>query len=287
MMERYCNKCGKLLGENATFCRYCGASVAGDVNVKRDKNSDENSHGANRKDSDTNMTADTNKNSDISKSSDNRNKIVLIVGFSIVAVLLVILIVVIVNVFGKSDKDTSAVSDNSSTNVSGSQNVENSTGASKSTDNSKEYSDSVPSASQLNPSSVTSSSTLLEEGYDNSPLNLTDNNLSTCWSEGVADYGYNESVTFNYDKVARFNGVKIYNGFQKSDDLYYKNGRVKRLRISYGNGNVQYIDVNDVMQEQEIRFDEPFSADKVTVYIDSVYEGIRYEDTCMSELWFF
>ena len=134
---------------------------------------------------------------------------------------------------------------------------------------------------------LTASSTLVTEGYDYGVYNLIDGDKTTTWTEGVVGYGSNECVTYKFDKEFVFHGISIKNGYQKSEELYYKNGRVNVLRIVDGKGEEHYINVPDTEDRNNIDFDKPFSSDVVTVYIDSYFEGSRYEDTCMSELWFY
>ncbi len=134
---------------------------------------------------------------------------------------------------------------------------------------------------------LTASSTLVTEGYDYGVYNLIDGDKTTTWTEGVVGYGSNECVTYKFDKEFVFHGISIKNGYQKSEELYYKNGRVNVLRIVDGKGEEHYISVPDTEDRNNIDFDISFSSDVVTVYIDSYFEGSRYEDTCMSELWFY
>ncbi len=54
----------------------------------------------------------------------------------------------------------------------------------------------------------------------------------------------------------------------------------------HGNGEEHYVNVPDEESRNNIDFYESFTSDVVTVYIDSVFEGDTYEDTCISELMF-
>ena len=135
--------------------------------------------------------------------------------------------------------------------------------------------------------SVRASSTLHNEKQNYGVTNLIDNDQSTAWVEGVAGTGNNEYIVYRFGDETTFSGISIRNGYQKRDDLYNKNARVKVLRITDGNGNEQYVNVPDEDNLNNIDFYEPFTSDFVTVYIDSVYSGDAYEDTCISELTFY
>ena len=135
--------------------------------------------------------------------------------------------------------------------------------------------------------SLNASSSLVEESENHVVGNLLDENEQTAWVEGVLGCGVGESIVFDFDKEQLFDGIYIRNGYQKNDDLFYKNSRVKRLRVVDNNGQDHYIELNDISGIQMINFKESFVSDHVTVYIDDVYEGSAYEDTCISEMSFF
>ncbi len=134
---------------------------------------------------------------------------------------------------------------------------------------------------------IKASSTLEADGYDYNAYNLVDGDRTTAWTEGTDGDGINEYVTFQYEKQINFTGISIRNGYQKSGDLFHKNCRVNVLRIVDGNGEEHYVNVPDEDNLNNIDFYESFTSDFVTVYIDSVYSGDTYEDTCISELTFY
>ncbi|MFP4023243.1 MAG: NADase-type glycan-binding domain-containing protein [Thiohalospira sp.] len=78
-----------------------------------------------------------------------------------------------------------------------------------------------------------SSSELELTGYSDygkyGSTNLGDNNPATCWAEGSEKDGVGEYIFMSIPKNIR--GIKIRNGFQKSESLYKANNRPKIIKI--------------------------------------------------------
>lgn len=120
--------------------------------------------------------------------------------------------------------------------------------------------------------------------YD--PRQLFDGRLDFGWSEGANGNGAGESLTFAFDKPRAIDGIYIANGYQRSEDHFKKNGRVKTVEV-YADGKlVQTITLKDSMGYQFVALDAPIKAKTVVLKIVSVYPGSRYSDTVISELKF-
>lgn len=135
--------------------------------------------------------------------------------------------------------------------------------------------------------SLTASSTLKADKYNYEPENLVDGDRMTAWVEGVADCGMGEYVEFVFDQEVSFTGMNIRNGYQKNDDIFCKNTRVKTLRIEGDQQQFFYVDLQDSNGNQNIRFDASFTSKTIRIYIEDVYRGNKYEDTCISEISFY
>ena len=75
-----------------------------------------------------------------------------------------------------------------------------------------------------------------------------------------------------------------------SKERYNNNNRVKQFKLSVKKGNTTKtvdVDLEDKTKGQFIVFNEPIEADMVTLTIESVYEGAKYDDTVVSELEFY
>lgn len=275
---RYCEKCGAELPEDARFCGKCGASIEQELQ-------------------------ESNKNS-------THGKWVLwgvIAG--IVAVAAVVVVVLFVTgVFGgkKESKlvDTGAQSD---MGISGSlaPSEEPVTPSAEPTvtpvitpdptpeptvvptPESTESPVPKPDVSMEYLQSVTATSELAERNMVHSAERICDNKKKNAWVEGVSGQGIGEGVTFVFDDSYSFSGMKIYAGYQKTKDLYYKNSRPKKIKITFSDNRSVTVKLKDYYGVQRVDFSFPIVADQVTVTIESVYKGNKYKDTVISELeWY-
>ena len=131
-----------------------------------------------------------------------------------------------------------------------------------------------------------SSSALKADGeLTYSATNAFDSDLSTAWVEGIKGSGIGEYITVISDRPKALKGFSIYAGYGKSDDIYYKNGRIKELSIWADGRWFQTFALRDVQKWQDCTFDEPLVAYTIDFMIESVYPGNKYEDTCLSELF--
>jgi hypothetical protein len=152
--------------------------------------------------------------------------------------------------------------------------------------------------------------------------NLFDRNSSTAWVEGEAGHGIGEVVVIDFSPTAANSlPLRIWAGYGKSQNLFLKNNRPKKIKI-YLLGTFchdctprvcmqgQFSVVSSVEKElkdfngfqeipvPEIRIDYDSTACagpggyerdaehyiyKIAIQILSVYKGTKYEDTCISE----
>lgn len=135
-------------------------------------------------------------------------------------------------------------------------------------------------------SSYEASSTLTAQGYDYSVSQLYDQNYSTCWTEGVEGDGQGETIKVTFENQVKINTLNIVNGYGKRSDLYSKNNRVKKITLIFDDGSEEILELKDNFNiNQVITFTER-KTKTVTVRIDEVYKGTKYEDTCLTEMTF-
>ena len=159
-------------------------------------------------------------------------------------------------------------------------------------------------------------------------INIVDGNYTTAWVEGVDGVGVGEVVYISASEKS--NTLNIHAGYGKTNDLYQKNSRVKKLALTYlvgvnPSGFVTevatvffakpvseqfFIELNDVDSLQTFalplnsnqlltlkdevkrkyldQFDEPIYQLAVILRLEiaEVYKGTKYDDTCISELFF-
>jgi hypothetical protein len=154
---------------------------------------------------------------------------------------------------------------------------------------------------------LTASSTLRNQGSHSFDIRmLRDNNRATAWVEGTKGGGEGETLTFQ-PKNAYVTEIGIQNGYTESEELYYANSRVKKLRVAVEfeksddpEVKPQLFDVelpDRPYREQKLKY--PYSSadwilenpegfgfmKSVTLTILEVYPGTRFSDTAISELY--
>lgn len=122
------------------------------------------------------------------------------------------------------------------------------------------------------------------------PNNLVDGNSETAWNEGASGAGVGEWAKFSASSLQHVTSVSIMGGFPKyykdGSDVYQKNPRPKEITVSYEGGS-QSFTMQDLRGEfQTFTFTKPVDTKWITITIDSVYTGRKYEDCCIAEVKF-
>ena len=117
--------------------------------------------------------------------------------------------------------------------------------------------------------------------------NLDDGALDTAWVEGATGSGAGQSVKMSSPSGSKMTvcEVQLMAGYTKSEDIYYKNARPKQVSLVTDSGKViaQVTLVDSYREVQSITF-PAVSTSSLTLRIDSVYEGNKYEDCAISEM---
>ena len=125
---------------------------------------------------------------------------------------------------------------------------------------------------------VTASSYLSEENIKHVPDLIMDGDTTTAWVEGVDGNGEGESITFTFGDLYTVSDIKIWNGYQKSEDLYYKNARPAELELEFSDGSTERISLQDTSSGfQEFALERHVTS-YVKIKIISTYEGSGYCD---------
>lgn len=125
-----------------------------------------------------------------------------------------------------------------------------------------------------------------QHNLEHLPKNIIDGDRTSAWVEAVNGQGIQESITLTLDGVYTISKMSIYSGYQLSDDIYYKNSRPARLRLTFSDNSYQEVEVNDQMGEQLITLPQSVDTSSITVTILKTYFGNRYEDTAISDIRF-
>ena len=130
--------------------------------------------------------------------------------------------------------------------------------------------------------------------------NAHDLSYKTAWVEGVEGYGIGESITYHFPPTnPRITEIIIVNGYAKSEKAWKNNSRVKRLKMYLDEKPFAILNLDDVRNEQSFKFDPLGYSDRedtdklrslpwwtMRFEIMEVYEGDKYDDTAITEIYF-
>lgn len=275
----YCNKCGNEINENERFCKYCGAAV---------EKLDEQVNGEKLDES-------------LQKQTKKKIKwpVLILVLILIIAIALAIVLVMNKRQSNATGNQTGDQDDWKVVEDEESQTTEKETASEIVTENSSTEETSVkqeenisdepeqeeaPEIRMQDVKDVSASSYLSEKNIKHVPDLIMDGDTTTAWVEGVDGNGEGESITFTFGDLYAVSDIKIWNGYQKSEDLYYKNARPAELELEFSDGSTERISLQDTSSGfQEFALERHVTS-YVKVKIISTYEGSKYEDTVISEI---
>lgn len=275
----YCNKCGNEINENERFCKYCGAPV---------EKLDEQVNGEKLDES-------------LQKQTKKKIKwpVLILVLILIIAIALAIVLVMNKRQSNATGNQTGDQDDWKVVEDEESQTTEKETASEIVTENSsteetqekqkenisnEQEKDKAPEVRMRDVEDVTASSYLSEKNIKHVPDLIMDGDTTTAWVEGVDGNGEGESITVTFGDLYAVSDIKIWNGYQKSEDLYYKNARPAELELEFSDGSTERISLQDISSGfQEFALERHVTS-YVKVKIISTYAGSKYEDTVISEI---
>jgi hypothetical protein len=148
---------------------------------------------------------------------------------------------------------------------------------------------------------ISASSTLRTfKGINYSAKNIHDLNYKNAWIEGVPGYGIGEYITYHFPpQNPRITEIIIVNGYVKSQTAWSDNSRVKKLKMYVDNKPFAILNLANCKQEQHFKIEplgyserenwEQLQANPwwtIKFEILEVYEGDKYDDTAISEIYF-
>lgn len=145
--------------------------------------------------------------------------------------------------------------------------------------------------------SVASSSYLTESNsLAHPPKQAHDSKMESVWSEGVPGNGEGETLTFTFSTTEKdttdlgVTSCAIATGHQGSRKLFQQNNRAKTLQWIVDGRPVALLNLRDVMGLQrfevpKVKLQRP-SKHTISLKIVDVYPGSKFQDTCISEVYF-
>ncbi|TGM56633.1 discoidin domain-containing protein [Leptospira adleri] len=115
-------------------------------------------------------------------------------------------------------------------------------------------------------------------------MNLFDSRYEYAWASDKKGKGV--TLDFKFNEPQKINSIKIWNGYQRSDQHCYSNGRLKSATLTGDNGYVQKIKVQDILGPQEIALEKTFEGSSLRLTVDEIFAGKMYKGLVLSEIRF-
>lgn len=140
--------------------------------------------------------------------------------------------------------------------------------------------------------SVTASSELMDGNNFYKADAIFDGKEDTCWAEGVNGNGEGEYIEIYFTESMYIKEICFLNGYIKNEDVFNKNGKIKRVEVTFSDGYTYeqalgdwtYNEVEEQSFDDRIYFDEAICTEYLKVTILEAEAGEKYSDTCLSEL---
>lgn len=133
---------------------------------------------------------------------------------------------------------------------------------------------------------ITASSTLAPNtAYDVSQL--FDARKELAWVEGADGTGVGERITFTSNRSLSINGIKVWNGYQRSENHFEANAKVKDFELQVKDGFTKKYTLRNTQAPQKIDLGNRISSRSFDLEIKDIYKGHSYQDLGISELLFF
>lgn len=119
---------------------------------------------------------------------------------------------------------------------------------------------------------------------------VLDGNTDTTWAEGAKGDGIGEWIMLTSDINSEVRGIEIANGYTKSEETYFENNRLKKIKIEFSDNDSIIVNLKDdvhgydTLGLQNIKFENSVITKRIKISILEVYPGSKFKDTCISEI---
>ncbi|MDE5939643.1 MAG: hypothetical protein K2H37_11235 [Lachnospiraceae bacterium] len=141
-------------------------------------------------------------------------------------------------------------------------------------------------------SDAVATSELTDSGQSYQAFAAVDGNKDTCWAEGVDGNGEGEFIKIKFTTTINLTEIYLLNGYMKNEDVYNKNGKIKRAELGFSDGTTLDADLQECSYQKAedqtfsdcILLDKPISTDFLKITILEAEAGTKYDDICLSEI---
>ena len=115
------------------------------------------------------------------------------------------------------------------------------------------------------------------------PAYAMDGNYATTWSPN-RNVSLTPTLTLLADTKQYVTGIKMANGYFKSEETYRRNRRITKVMVEYEGGQkTQSFGIDQYRIMQDVRFDAPVMTSYIKVHILDTHYG-DWKDICISEI---
>ncbi|MBD3360797.1 hypothetical protein GF366_03280 [Candidatus Peregrinibacteria bacterium] len=133
---------------------------------------------------------------------------------------------------------------------------------------------------------ISTSSVLVDEtnvGFNYEGEMVGDKDFSTAWCSGEGGTG--DVLTMEFSEPVKASKLGIVPGFARDEKIYFQNNRIKKLKMVF-DGEEEVFNLPDEYRMHFLNFCEECTFQKVDFIVEEVYEGSKYDDTCIAEIDF-
>ncbi|MBQ8823915.1 MAG: hypothetical protein IJZ64_01635 [Ruminococcus sp.] len=135
-----------------------------------------------------------------------------------------------------------------------------------------------------------------DSGYQYELKQLCDGKVETCWAEGIDGNGIGAEIKFynNEDNIEKVHAIYINNGNCRNEDMFYKNAHVKQIKLEFSGRTNKIVDFEyEFEKNKAYRIDLSNNTNKgyvetsfVKITVIDVYDGTKWDDLSISDIWF-
>ncbi len=115
------------------------------------------------------------------------------------------------------------------------------------------------------------------------PVYAIDGNPATAWSAD-RNISLKPTLTLTAETRQHVTGIRMSNGYFKSEQTYTRNRRITKVMVEYEGGQkTQEFGIDQFGIMQDIRFDAPVDTTYISIHVLETYYG-DWEDICISEV---
>lgn len=131
---------------------------------------------------------------------------------------------------------------------------------------------------------------LKENGVIFSASNTIDNNISTAWAYRMTEENREIFIIYDFNENIEISNIFLANGFCRSQELYENNARIKRASMDFYDKNnlvsKKEVILDDIYDLSQVSLEKSVQCNKIQIKIHEIYPGKKYQDLCLSEIFF-